>query len=84
MTTRAASVRWTKHLKDGQKKEFETRLVNSADIFSVLKNILDEDIRAIDKSMMSKDSYDLDAWPFFQADQLGSKRTLIKLLDLIP
>lgn len=84
MTTRSVSMRWTKHLKDGQKKEFETRLVNAVDIFSVLKNIIEEDVRAIDKSMLSKESYDLNAWPFFQADQLGSKRTLIKLLDLIP
>jgi hypothetical protein len=34
--------------------------------------------------MLSKDTYDLHSWPFFQADQLGSKRTLIKLMDLIP
>jgi hypothetical protein len=84
VTTRSMSMRWTKHLKDDQKKEFETRLVHAVEIFSVLKNIIEEDVRVIDKNMMSKESYDLDAWPFFQADQLGSKRTLLKLLDLIP
>jgi hypothetical protein len=52
--------------------------------FSVLKNILEEDIRTVDKAMMSKDNYQMGAWEFFQADQIGSKRTLIKLLELIP
>jgi len=82
--TRAISVRWTKHLKDSEKKGMEERLANCSDVFSVLKNILEEDIRTVDKTMLSKDNYQMGAWEFFQADQLGSKRTLIKLLELIP
>ena len=82
--SRAISVRWTKHLKDSDKVKLEERLINCADVLSVLKNILEEDIRTVDKAMMSKDNYQMGAWEFFQADQIGSKRTLIKLLELIP
>ena len=79
-----SSLRWTKHLKDDKAKaELVARLSNCQDVLSVLKNLLEEDLRAIDKSMMSKDHYNMDSWAYFQADLMGSKRTLTKVLELL-
>lgn len=80
-----SSVRWTKHLKDKESKvAFELRLAHSKDILSVLKNIIEEDLSNVDKAMLKVEAYEKGAWSYFQADQLGSKRSLIKLLELLP
>lgn len=79
------SSRWTKHLKDKESKQkFEERLLLAQDIWDVLKNIIEEDLNAVDKDIMNKDNYFMPAWSEFQADRIGSKRALQKVLNLIP
>ena len=81
----APSMRWTKHLKEAKAKaELEARLSSCNDVLSVLKNILEEDLKALDKNMMSKDHYNTECWAYFQADQMGSKRTLTRIMELLP
>ena len=80
-----ASSRWTKHLKDkATKAEYEERLSRMSDVWDVLKNILQEDLNALDKDSMNKDHYFMPAWSEYQADRNGSKRTLKKIIELLP
>jgi hypothetical protein len=80
-----ASHRWTKHLKEkDQKDDFLKRLSYAKEFMDVLKNILQEDLDALEKEMESKDNYFMPAWSEYQADKIGSRRTLKKIINLIP
>jgi hypothetical protein len=79
------SVRWTKHLKSQeQKQKFEERLALAKDIWNVLRNIIQEDLDAIERDGLNKEHYFMPAWSEYQADRNGSKRALSKLLAIIP
>lgn len=83
--SRGLATRWTKHLKtDKEKSEFTARVANSQEVLNVLRNILEDDLSSVDKSMMDKTHYNTEGWAYFQSDAMGTKRTLTKLLDLIP
>jgi len=80
-----ASSRWTKHIKDKTAKvEYEERLQHMSDVWDVLKNILQEDLNALDNDSMNKKHYFMPAWSEYQADRVGSKRTLKKIIELLP
>lgn len=79
------SVRWTKHLSNKADKEAYTeRLLRMEDVWSVLKDILQEDLNALEKDSMNKDHYFMPAWAEYQADRNGSKRAIRKILELLP
>lgn len=80
-----SSSRWTKHL-DGKdaKVEYEERLLRMGDVWDVLKNILQEDLNALEKDSMNKEHYFMPAWSEYQADRNGSKRALKKIIELLP
>lgn len=79
------SMRWTKHLKTkGAKEDFEQRIKGAQEFFDIMKALIEEDLNALEKEIESKDNYFMPAWAEYQADRIGSKRTLKKILNLIP
>lgn len=78
------SVRWTKHLKDTEvKAKFVERLYGYTDVLDILRNILKEDLEASRREMLDNENYSLPSWSEFQADNIGTQRTLTKIIDLI-
>ena len=76
--------KWVAHLKTkAQQEEFAVRVVNSKEVLDVLKNILETEVKGLDKAMLDRSHYGLSSWEYFQADQLGSKRALLKVLSLL-
>lgn len=76
--------RLTKHLKTKeQKEEFEKRILGCKDVLEVISNLLEEDLRKIDKDSLNKEHYFMPAWSEYQADRNGSKRQLKKILTLL-
>lgn len=76
--------RWVKHCRTiEEKKEFEDYLFGSKHLLDVLRNLLEEDLRANEKEMRKRDNYSLPAWSEAQADHLGSQRTLEKVIKLL-
>jgi len=79
------SSRWLKHLPDAATKaEYQNRLHHMHDVWNVLKDILQEDLDALERDGMKKDHYYMPAWSEYQADRNGSKRTLRKIIELLP
>ena len=52
-------------------------------VFDKLIEILEMDLQSSIRSSRKVDNYDKPAWSEFQADQLGSQRTLQSVIDLI-
>ncbi len=78
------SVRWTKHFKDSESKaKFVERLYGYTDVLDVLRNILKEELEESIRDMRSSENYTLPNWSEFQADKIGTQRTLNKVIDLI-
>ena len=78
------SIRWTKHIKDPDvKAQFVERLYGYTDVLDVLKNILKEDLEESLRSGRSTENYAIPNWSEFQADKIGTQRTLVKLIDLL-
>lgn len=51
--------------------------------FDKLIKVLKKDLESSIRSSSSVENYKLPAWSEYQADQLGSQRTLRKVIDLI-
>jgi len=79
------SSRWTKHIKDtSDKADYAKRLELMQDVWRVLKDILQEDLDALERDSMKKDHYFMPAWSEYQADRNGSKRAIKKIIDILP
>jgi len=77
--------KWLKHLKDSvSKNKFKERVLANKDMFDVLKSILIEDMESSQAGARNQDSYKLPAWAEFQADNIGTQRTLKRIIDLLP
>ena len=77
------NVRWTKNLKKGDKEKFEEYLKHCRSAFEKLSEILEEDLQASIKDGQNKDHYFMPAWSEYQADRIGTQRTLQNIIDLI-
>jgi hypothetical protein len=76
--------RLTKHLKTKeQREEFEKRILGCQDVLEVISNLLEGDLRKIDKDSLNKEHYFMPSWAEYQADRNGSKRQLKKILTLL-
>ena len=53
------------------------------EVLDILRDILQEDVDALEKEIESKDTYFMPAWSEYQADRIGSKRVLRKVINLI-
>jgi len=79
------SSRWLKHLPDASAKaDYGKRLELMQDVWRVLRDILQEDLDAIEKDSVKKDHYFMPAWSEYQADRNGSKRAIKKIIDILP
>ena len=78
------STKWIRHLKDRETKDkFIERLYGYTDILDVLRNILREDLEESVRAMRYSENYTLPNWAEFQADSIGTQRTLTKVIELI-
>ena len=66
-----------------EKKKREEFLKEQKYLFSLLKEILEKDLRSTESEMSSTKRYDDQSWPYKQADYLGTKRALQDVIDLI-
>lgn len=79
------TTRWIKHLKTKQEQnEFIKELKANEEIFTILENILKEEITKCNKDKRSLKSYLIQPWSEYQADRNATERTLREILDLIP
>ena len=79
------NLKWFKHLKSKQEKErFKQLALSQREVFDVLRDILEEELRASQKDSYNRDHYFMPAWSEYQADKKGEQRTLQKVIDLLP
>lgn len=71
--------KWTKDCQPNEISEVEKRLLQNADLFKLLDNILVQMLEANTRERYSKRSYDITAWSEFQADANAVERTLEKV-----
>lgn len=78
------SLVWTKHLKsDEQKQTFEQSIRASTTIVNRLREILDEEERALDAQTIGVKEFDNPSWAYKQAYRLGEKNRISKLRELL-
>jgi hypothetical protein len=78
------NLKWLKGAKtpEAKKKRKEFVLANY-EILYELKEILLEDLKALEANELKLDVYDVSNWAYLQADSNGAKRTLNQVIDLI-
>ena len=75
-------LRWVADKKtDKEKKDFFESLTNNRFVLGRLKDILLEDLEALEKQGVS--DYDSPSWAYKQADLNGQKRQIQRVLDLL-
>lgn len=75
-------LRWVDNLKTPKERtEFFDVLKNNRYVLKRLKEILSEDLSKMDTP--SATDYDSPSWAYKQADLIGQKRQLQKVLDLL-
>lgn len=67
---------WTRGLKDKEKEDFESLLRNNTQLFSRLKQIIEEREMEIYNKEGSENSYDSPSWENLQAHRNGRKEEL--------
>lgn len=78
------SVDWTKNLSDKKdKQEFEQIVRNSITVLNRLREIIIEYDTALTKSELNRENYDSPSWSHKQADAIGERRGLRRILNLI-
>lgn len=76
--------KWTGHLKSVEEKErFRQQVMSSKGVLDRLADIMRDDIEATLAEMSRSDSYTSPAWSEYQADRLGTLKTLRKYVDLL-
>jgi len=81
---RAIATKWTKHLKDTQKKkDFEQALRHDTLVLGRLLELLREDLQSLENKETSSEAYECPSWAYKQADLNGAKRELKKIISLI-
>lgn len=76
------SVRWTSHIKDPEeKKNFEQFVYASRDVLERLAALIKK--MEVEDRPESIDDYNQPNWPYRQADHVGFKRAVKKILDLV-
>lgn len=79
-----SSIRWTKHCKTPkEKQEMKSNLAAAKVAFDVLVKLLEQDVSSAKKESKAKENYDKAAWPYLQADLIGTQRAYEKVIDLL-
>lgn len=78
-------MKWLKGLKtDEEKKEFKSNILAAIRVLEKLEEIIDDDIKSLEKKAYSLESYDKPKWDCYQADLMGSIRTLNAIKEILP
>lgn len=76
--------KWTAHCKtDHEKVQFEADLRRAKPVLDRLMEILNQRKEEIYREELSKDIFDIAAWPYLQASSVGSRREIQQLYKLI-
>ncbi len=75
---------WTKHLTDEEDKEkFRNKVLGSKIVLERIKDLMADDLKAIEADEISVDAYDNANWAYRQAHRNGYKNALRKLNILL-
>jgi hypothetical protein len=78
--------RWTQHLKsDEEKKRFRNDILSARTVLERLKQMLEEDEAALEKSERDQRVYGMPNWDYLQAHKNGNMQVYAvvkKLIDL--
>lgn len=76
---------WVKDVSNNPeaRKEREEIIQAGKPALKVLKNILTKKLEEAERLSTSKAAYDKASWPYYQADQIGAKRTLNEIIELL-
>jgi hypothetical protein len=66
---------WTKHIKDEeQKKRFQNDIINSKSVLFRLDELIQEELRTLEKTEENPKVYDLPNWDYRQAHYNGYRQ----------
>ena len=71
------------HLTKEEKNKFEEYVRNNLTLLNRLRDIVDEKIKSAERSQIDKVNYDSAAWPYLQADLIGTIRALKSIRDIV-
>lgn len=78
------SSKWLSHItEEDRKKEFNSRLLESKDLFKRLTDLIEIKKEENSKARTALSSYDKPAWSEFQADTNGYERALTEVLEYL-
>jgi hypothetical protein len=83
--TQPLPLKWLQHLPQDtdDAKRFEQAVRSSTLVLGRLRDILEEDLEALDRQETSEDQYKLPAWDCLQAHRNGDRARLRKILNLL-
>jgi hypothetical protein len=80
----AIKTKWFYDCKsEAEKAKRKEILLQNTYLLSVLKGMMEGDLRLLDKEMTSTKRYDDQSWAYRQADYIGSKRVYEKVIELL-
>lgn len=66
-----------------EKQDRKEYLLAHKELFDLLKSILEDDLRMLDKEQSSTKRYDDQSWAYKQADYNGCKRTYDEVISIL-
>jgi hypothetical protein len=76
-------IQWIANLKEEDKKDFTNLLHNSTTVIDRLKEIVDQEIKSIDRTENSSSSYETPGWSHKQAFLNGKRAALEDIKQLL-
>ncbi len=64
-------------------EEFQTKMLEQKELFKRFYELLDQKVKANDKSQLKKDNYESSNWAYRQADSVGYNRCLEEIKALL-
>ena len=81
---RPVHIKWVKHLHSFEEKEkFKLALRNSTFVLRILKNLIEEEKRALTASELNPEDFESHSWAYKQAFRNGERRGLKIVEDLL-
>lgn len=81
--SKGIAIDWIKNLPKDEAVEFEKTLRHSTIVLSRLSEILDEQIKNLDRQEMTSEAYDSPSWAYKQAHLNGERSRLTKVKQLL-
>lgn len=77
-------VDWYAHIKDEQDKADRKQKVEKfVEAWGIAKDVLQEKLKTVEKTSVSKAEYESPSWPYLQADHVGYMRALREVIELL-